>query len=285
MRCLLFLTAFCVLLPARAQEQLGNDGALAQAVAYSKALGDAKEDALRDSLSLSLKSSVRAVLEQDDAMTIDLGSLPLSRVEAPDGTFRLITWNVPHSDGSHAYEGMLLVQEKRRRVVYELRDMTPKITGPENRELGPDNWYGALYYGVVQTTKGGKTYYTLLGWKGHSTTETRKVIDVLGFRRGVPRFGAPLFGSGKLKQHRVVFGYAFQVTMALRLEADEQRIVFDHLSPSRPDLEGQPAFYGPDLSYDAYRWDKDHWEFERDIDARMKDKGKPYNPPPKDQRR
>jgi hypothetical protein len=50
----------------------------------------------------------------------------------------------------------------------------------------------------------------------------------------------------------------------------------------RQDLDGQTAFYGPDLSYDAYVWDRDHWSFQRDIDARDEGPKKPWNSPPKD---
>ncbi len=72
--------------------------------------------------------------------------------------------------------------------------------------------------------------------------------------------------------------------MSLKLDPSEQRIVFDHLSPTKPELAGQPAFNGPDLSYDAYRWEKGQWLFQRDVDARDLDMTKPWNAPPKDGR-
>ncbi len=249
--------------------------------AHLAALMKASADPVRDSLSLVLKRELRTILEADDAFTADLSDLRISRVDAPDGHFRLITWNIPYTDGHHGYEGLLLVRDKRRRVLYELRDMTPRIGSPTTVELSPENWYGALYYEVVPTTSGGKQYYTLLGWKGYSTVETRKVIEVLSFKGGVPRFGAPLFGEGRSKRQREVFGYSFQASMSLKWDARGSRIVLDHLSPSRDDLAGQAAFLGPDLSYDAYVWDKGHWVFQRDVDARDLDLSKPWNAPPK----
>jgi hypothetical protein len=56
--------------------------------------------------------------------------------------------------------------------------------------------------------------------------------------------------------------------MNLRKGPEDKTIVMDHLAPSRPDLVGQPAFYGPDLSYDSYTWDGRYWVLERDIDAK-----------------
>lgn len=222
------------------------------------------------------------LLEADDAFTADLNDLPMSRVDAPDGKFRLLTWNVGYNDGSCRFEGLLLVQDKRRRVLYELRDMTERITNPSSAISAPDNWYGALYYTVIPVKNGGKVWYTLLGWKGYSKVETRKVMEVLSFKGGTPQFGAPVFGEGKVRHAREVFGFNFETSMSLKWEAANQRIVLDHLSPMKPEFAGQGAFMGPDLSYDAYTWQKDHWAFQRDIDARQMDQNKPWHKPPKE---
>ncbi|MBL7963209.1 MAG: hypothetical protein JNM31_05105 [Flavobacteriales bacterium] len=284
MRTALLIILYSLELAAAAQvgESLGHDGAGPALKHRVEALASATTDAARDSLNELLKSDLRAVLESDSAFTFAFAEVPLSVLTPPDARFRLVTWNVPRTDGSHRYEGLLVLQEPRRRVLFELRDMTERITHPALVELGPDNWYGALYYQVIPVRKGGKTYYTLLGWKGHSAIETRKVIEVLSFRGAVPRFGAPLFGEGRVKQQRVVFAYSFQASMSLNWDEAGARIVCDHLSPMRPDLEGQPAFYGPDLSYDAYVWDKDRWLFQRDVDARdLRRDIRPWNAPPK----
>jgi hypothetical protein len=253
--------------------------AISRVNATIDALAAARKDEVRDSLNSVLKTGLRELLSPADAATISLDSLRLSRIDAPDGKFKLITWNIPRENGSHHYEGFLLQIEKRP-VLHELMDATSVITSPEVPELGVDKWYGALYYEVVPVKKGGKTYYTLLGWKGHDAVETRKVIEVLHFKGSKPRFGAPLFGTGKLKRNRQVFGYSFQATMALRHQPG-LGIILDHLSPSRPDLEGQRAFYGPDMSFDAYVWEKGQWIFQRDVDARDRNRSsKPFNPPP-----
>lgn len=255
----------------------------AEVIARAKELAATESQLARESASERLKSALRSLLEQPAGLTIALDELPLSRVEAPDGSFRLITWNFPLDDGSHRYEGFLLARSGKLTTLFELRDQTASISNPELAELGPDRWYGALYYQVVPVKKGGRTWYTLLGWKGHSATETRKVIDVLSFRGGKPRFGAPLFGRGKLKEHRKLFAYSFQLSMMLHYDQEQERIVLDHLSPMRADLAGKGALMGPDMSFDAFVWDKGQWRFERDIDLRdPKRDGKPFNAPPKD---
>jgi len=264
---------------ARAQADSTTKAALIRSV---NILQEARRDGERDTANAAIKHHLRAVLAQEDAMTADMADVPLSRTDAPDGKFRLLTWNIPYADGSHLFEGFLLVRDKRRHVLYELRDMTPRIENAPFKMLGPDYWYGALYYTVIPVKQGAKTWYTLLGWKGHSNVETRKVIDVLAFKGAVPQFGAPLFGEGRVKRTREIFGFSFQSSMSLKWEQAFNRIVLDHLAPMKPEFAGQAPFMGPDLSYDAYLWEKDHWQYQRDVDVRQDDMPKPWNRPPKE---
>ncbi|MCB0792153.1 MAG: hypothetical protein H6595_12430 [Flavobacteriales bacterium] len=279
-----FLVLLAVGVPVcvSAQGQPGGDDGVARCAAELKALSMAGTDVARDSINMLLKTTMRTVLDQEQAMEVPFTDVPMGIVEPPDKAFRLFTWNVPREDGSHRFEGFLLLDRRKGPLLIELTDRTKAIGPPENVELEPDHWYGAIYYGVVPQKRGGKTYYTLLGWKGYSKVETRKVIDVLRFRGDAPRFGAPLFDEGGVKKQRRVFAYSFQASMSLRYDPNTQRIVFDHLSPVRADMEGQPSFYGPDLSYDAYFWDKGTWTYQRDVDARGNEGEKrPWNAPPK----
>ncbi|HQW05051.1 MAG: hypothetical protein IPH05_04690 [Flavobacteriales bacterium] len=235
---------------------------------HLKAIGTSTSDVVQDSLNNLVKADLRILLDADGALIASFGDLPMTRVDAPDGAFRLFTWNLPRADGSHQFEGFVLARSARGQVLTELRDMTPKIPSPEVPELGPERWYGALYYEVIPVKKGGKEIYTLLGWKGYSRAETRKVIDVLSFRNGKPRFGAPVFGKGRLRPMRKVFGFSFQATMTLRYDPSLEAIVMDHLSPSRADMKDQWAYYGPDMSHDGYFWHKGEWWFGPEIDLR-----------------
>lgn len=276
----------CFAYPAMMSAQEEKDALIANLNALLRSQGESE----RDSLNPLIKRDLRILLSTEDGLTFTMDDLPISHVEAPDGSFRLVTWNLPRKDGSHRYEGFLLARQGGRNILFELNDQTSTITSPELAELSADRWYGALYYGVIPVKKGGKTWYTLLGWKGYSNVETRKVIDVLSFRGGKPRFGAAIFAPnapearrGRLKAQRVIHGFFFQARMMLQYDPDGKRIVLDHLSPLRPEMDGTNALMGPDLSYDAYVWDKGQWQFQRDIDARdLRPSGKPFNPPPRE---
>ena len=256
------------------------DGVL---TAHLKAIGNAANDVERDSASAVVKRELGAVLSSDSAFSAKFTGVPITRVEAPDGTFRLFTWNVRNDDGSFRYEGFLLVKDHRKHTLYELRDMTDHIDKPATAQLSPENWYGALYYEVVPVKQGGKTRYTLLGWKGASTVETRKVIEVLNVDGRTPKFGAALFNDGRKRSLRMIYGYTAQGSMQLKWMPGRKAIVADHLSPTRPEFAGQPAFMAPDLSFDSWTWDKNHWQYTRDIDLRGTE-SKPYNTPPKEAR-
>lgn len=241
-------------------------------------------DAKRDSASALLKHELGLILDSDSAFTASFADVPISRVDAPDGDFRLFTWNVRHSNGYFLYEGFLLVKKGSKHVLYELWDMTDHIAKPATAQLSPENWYGAVYYEVIPVKRGSKTYYTLLGWKGYNTVETRKVIDVLSISGSAPKFGAPLFLADRHRNQREVFGFTAQGSMQLKWMPERKAIIVDHLSPTRPEFAGQPAFMAPDFSFDSYTWDKDHWRLDRDIDLRETGKSKPYNAPPKESR-
>lgn len=238
----------------------------------------------QDAANNRLKELLAVILDSDSAFTATFDGVPISHVAAPDGSFRLFTWSVPRADGSFLYEGQLLVAKRNKRELYALRDMTTHITRPTAVQLTPENWYGAVYYEVVPVKRGAKTYYTLLGWKGYSNVETRKVIEVLNLGGPMPKFGVPLFPGERQRKQREVYAFSAQASMLLRWEPARKAIVLDHLSPTRPELDGQPAFMAPDLSFDSFTWHKDHWSFQRDIDARGGGKSRPYKAPPPENR-
>ena len=55
--------------------------------------------------------------------------------------------------------------------------------------------------------------------------------------------------------------------MSLTYNEERQKIIFDHLSPESPTMEGFKEFYVPDMSYDAFKMDGNKWVLEEDIIA------------------
>lgn len=188
-----------------------------------------------------------------------------------DKRVRTITWMLPLEDGFFKYFGFVQVR-KQKDAPYQLHvlnDASEGINKPTQKTLQKETWYGAIYYALITTRHKNAVHYTLLGYDANSPTVQRKVIDYLNIdKNNNISFGAPIFVGEKKTQHRVLFHYAKDVSMSLRFDKKQNRIVFDHLVPQKPSLEGLYEFYGPDFSYDAYIWDKGKWVYQAAVDAR-----------------
>jgi hypothetical protein len=131
-------------------------------------------------------------------------------------------------------------------------------------------------------------FYTLIGWDGNNKLTTRKFVDVLYFKsNGDPVFGKDVFKFPRKNPKRLMFEYSSEVSMSLKYNESENRIVYSHLSANQEGelLEGQYQFYGPDGSFDALELKKDKWVTVEDVDARQ-EKSKNDNvkkPDPKNQ--
>lgn len=53
--------------------------------------------------------------------------------------------------------------------------------------------------------------------------------------------------------------------MMLNYVAKDNTMVFDHLAAPDPEMEGNYAMYGPDLSYDGFKLQKGRWKFLNNI--------------------
>ncbi len=208
---------------------------------------------------------------------------------APDKSFRIFNWNLPHDDGTHQYFGyvMNLDPKTKKPRVWTLTDRSDEIRNPEQATLTCEKWYGALYYKIIQTSYKRKKYYTLLGWDGNTSATWKKLIEVIAFAKdGTPSFGANIFERGKKTTRRVIFEFRAELIMKLNYEEENKQIVFDHLAPETPSAEGMYQFYTQTFSYDAFLFKKGKWILKEDIDARnpsdKKRDGK-YIPPVGDQ--
>src|ERR1035437_3019684 len=202
-------------------------------------------------------------------------------LKSPDNKFRIINWNIPQSDGTQEYYGFIqekYLQVKKKGIfrkeysetmqLYPLIDKSDEIKKPENTISDNKKWFGMLYYKIIEKKIKAKTYYTLLAWDGNDKYTTKKIIDVLTFdNNGTPRFGADIFNFQKKYPKRVIFEYAASCRMSLKFNEKKDSIVFDHLAPTEPQLEGQYQYYCGDMSYDGFGFKHGKWNYGLDINA------------------
>ena len=234
-------------------------------------LRSSKDDVQTQKLHAEFKKAMAELVRSKDFFDFPLQGLKIADLKSNDQTVRLLTWNVELSDLSNTYGGFVLRREegKERVLVLELIDMLdPYSSKPEN-VVDTKNWYGAVYYKIIDFSFQGKTQYLLFGYDGGTTMSNYKLLDVLSFTGQSAKFGSPVFKDPKGLKKRVVFEYANMASMSLEFEPKRARIVFDHLSPEAPALEGVAAYYFPDMSYDAYVYDYDReiWNLESDVIA------------------
>jgi len=214
----------------------------------------------------------------------------MGTLKSPDGIFRMFNWNLElNKYGEHQYYCLIMKYDKRKDDYYiiDCKDKSKYARTPEYTQFTDKKWYGALYYKIIPVQKGGRTIYTLLGWDGNDISSNKKIIETMKFSGNKKvKFGDPVFRFDDKKiKRRVIFQYKQDTYMSVKHEVikKEDHIIFDHLSPTSPELEGIKDWYVTDLSFDAFVWRKGRWEYLKDIDARTGKKFKTkYNNPLKE---
>lgn len=229
-------------------------------------------DADKENLNQVILDTFESILTNPIAFDYPFDSLRrIGRLYSPDYKIRLITWNIPASDGTHACYGFIQCKEKRKEpcLVFLLTDRSGEINNPETSALDHHQWWGALYYDIILKRSKGSRLYTLVGFNPHDRYSNKKVLDILSFGEDQqPSFGFPVWQTDEGTRYRMIFEYSPDVVMSLRYEPDHKMIIFDHLSPIEPALEGHYRFYSPDGSYDGFRFRKGIWEYQPDVDVR-----------------
>ncbi|MFN5325003.1 MAG: hypothetical protein ACK5C5_08805 [Bacteroidota bacterium] len=198
----------------------------------------------------------------------------LSKLRSPDGQIRVYSWFLQsRENGTFEYFGLVQKKNKSTGEIKSIGLIEKKweTDMAEINQLKVDEWYGAVYYDIIERKIDKKTVYFLLGWHGRDRASTRKLIEVLSFDAWDNiDLGLPVFSGqpGAKTKYRVVFEFSATVVMLLRYEASKKMIVFDHLSPSSPALKGQYSSYGPDFTYDGYFFKKGKWIYKSNLDLK-----------------
>jgi hypothetical protein len=230
-----------------------------------------QDDAQTDQLHVAFKKSMAALVKNKGFFDYTLKELRIGDLRSADQTVRLLTWNIEYEDLSYAYGGFVLRREegKEKVLIQELNDQLDAYTVKPEGVIDSKMWYGAIYYKIIDFSFQGKTNYLLFGYDAGTTMSNYKVLDVLSFSGQAVKFGAAVFKDTKQTKKRIVFEYSNMATLSLEFEPKRNRIVFDHLSPESPALEGVFSYYFPDMSYDAYVYDSDRemWVLQQDVVA------------------
>ncbi len=197
------------------------------------------------------------------------GFARLSTLMSSDDVLKIVTWNVEDIHGVHHHFGLTAVNMDDEIRTFRLIDQSEDIQTPEFSTLNTSEWYGAVYYEIIEEKYRGDVFYTLLGYDGNNAFSRIRVVDVLTLsNKGIPKFGAPVFDiNGRIKL-RLIFEHSNRANMMLRYDDNNDLIVMDHLAPMEPAYEGDRSYYGPDFSYDALEFKKGKWNLLENIELR-----------------
>ncbi len=234
----------------------------------------------------SLRAAFRAALSIPESFDYPFDRLTrMAVLTSDDQLFRVFNWNVPKDNGTHLYGAFFMWKEEKRKDTelhwVELQQVREDNSSYINKYMTPEQWKGALYYEVITVTHKKDTYYLLLGWDGANGVINRKIIEPVTLHKDKVRLGSPVFVVDRGSPKRFVMEYSEEVSVSLKFRKAENRIVFDHLAPRAQGLEGNPAFYGPDLTFDAFVYDKGKWVFEPNVEVTLgrEESRRPYIDP------
>lgn len=190
-------------------------------------------------------------------------------IYSDDQLVRIVSWNIQFEDKLHDYNCFIMKKDERRDKIHvvELNRVKQHFGMIQDQTVTHENWYGCLYYDIIDVQKRNKTYYTLLGYDANNQRSSIKLIDVLYFTGKFPNFGYPMFETDRGYAKRVIFEHSNKATMSLRYDEKRDKIIFDHLSPESPSMKEFREYYVPDMSYDAYEFKDRKWHLLEDIIA------------------
>lgn len=192
----------------------------------------------------------------------------IGRISSGDDMLNIFSWNIPQIGGFNAYYAIIQYTPKRTKkvFVYPLNEILTDLNKNSQMLSSQKAWIGSLYYEIIPTKYKGQIYYTLLGFHFNDILSNIKIIDILTFNEDSQlEFPAQKFKYEGKPCNRIVFEYNERAQMTLEYNTTMEKIVFDHLSPSRPSLQGEYQFYGPDFSYDALFFEEGIWHHQTDI--------------------
>lgn len=217
----------------------------------------AKSSFEREPVAKDFLDSFCAVLTHPGSFNYNFEKLKnIGSVYSPDNRLRIFTWNIPSGLDEQLYFGVS--QYSVSSNTYKIVRLNEPIGQNQLRKIS--KWPGALYFEIIETKHAGQRYYTLLGVDMNNSLSNKKLIDILSIdEHDELYFCEKLIYFNNQRIDRLEFEYSEKAIMSLRYYEESRMIIFDHLSPLKPSLEGRFEFYGPDFTYDGLKFEKGLW--------------------------
>ncbi len=191
--------------------------------------------------------------------------LGISKLYAPDTSFRIFTWQIAFDDYYSRQKGAIQMRTADGSLkLFPLRDVSEFTDKPIDSARTRMNWIGAVYYNIIKTQNKNKNYYTLFGFDNNSVMSSKKWMEVLSFNeKNEPVFGGPFFSYAndsipKPTQYRFSIEFKKDTRVLVNYIEELQMILVDHLVSENNDDEHQWT-YVPDGDQEGFKWENGKW--------------------------
>lgn len=190
----------------------------------------------------------------------------ISRLYAPDSSFRIITWQLVVNEELVRQHGAIQMRTKDGSLkLFPLSDKSDAVPKLEDSIGNHQNWYGALYYRILQKNHQGRKIYTLLGFDENDSASNKKIIDILEFVNNEPRFGAKVFRYPNNEFNaanpcRYIMEFKSGAGPRLNYDDELDMIIVEHLVSPSGEPNRKSTLVG-DGDYDGFRWLNGKWVF------------------------
>jgi hypothetical protein len=177
---------------------------------------------------------------------------------APDNSFRTITWELNVSRDEYRHYGAIQWNEKKLRLKPLIDRSSDWRENPENVVSSPKNWLGYVIYNILPGgTYNGQPYYFVFGYDRHSGFIRRKVIDVITYDAyDNVQIGLPIFATFTKQdillpeRARIILDYGAEANLVLKSDPVTGQIIYENLIMMPGGTESGPLQM-PDGSYHA----------------------------------
>ena len=192
-------------------------------------------------------------------------SLNVSKLYAPDSSFRIFTWQLKKDEYVILQKGAIQINTPDGSLkIFPLFDNSMYTTKPLDSARTRTNWIGAIYYKAIMKEYNGKKYYTLIGFDDFNVNSNKKWMEILHFNEsGEPIFGGPFISfkedtAKRPVQARYSIQYKKEAKTFFNYDPELDLIIVDHLI-SETDEPEKKFTYVPDGDYEAFKWKDGQW--------------------------
>ena len=199
--------------------------------------------------------------------------ITISQQYAPDSSFRIFTWQIQMEDMNHfRQKGAIQMRTNDGSLkLIPLFDASKFTEAPFDSVRTNQNWIGAVYYNIIQTTYNNRKYYTLFGYDENDARSSRKLMEVMTFdANGNPQFGGRYFNyreddiKPKQPAFRFCLEYKKDANAKLNYDHELNMIVMAHLVSEEGDNKKKHTLV-PYGTFEGFKWLGGKWVHQADI--------------------